>query len=102
MFLRKLITFPNHNYFGPGNNIKSGLPIDTDDFIAMQHDLTYENASTKDDIYAADKKAIFAFIFDFFKNKNWHSAVGAMGIGLKHLFESICCRIFYPRLPQTL
>ena len=93
-----IFTIPGHNYFGAGNHINSGAPIDSDDVIAMQHDLDYENASNENDIHEADKKAISVFIFDFFKNKNWHSAIGAMGIGLKHLTEIICCRIFYPKL----
>lgn len=95
-------TLPGHNYFGPGNNLDVGPPSDTDDFIAMHHDLAYENASNKDDIHDADRRAIFAFIFDCFKNKNWHSAIGAIGIGLKHLSELICCKIFYPTLRQDL
>lgn len=102
MSLRNIFSIPSHNYFGPGISLSGSPPTDTDDVIAMEHDLAYENASDKNDIHEADKKAIFAFIIDCFKNKNWHSAIGAIGIGLKHLSEVICGRIFYPRLPQDL
>lgn len=98
MAFRKLFIFPGHKYLGPGNTLNSGTPIDTDDSIALHHDLDYENASNRDDIYEADKKAIVAFIFDWVKNKNWHSAVGAFVLGLKHLTEVICRKIFYPKL----
>lgn len=102
MGLRKLLIFPGHNYFGPGNKINAGPPVDTDDYIAQQHDLAYENAKDKEDVYRADEKAIFAFIIDCIKNKNWHSAIGALGLGLKHLTEVICGKIFYPKLRKLL
>lgn len=102
MGFRNFLVFPFHNYLGPGNNLNAGLPVDTDDFIAQQHDSAYENASNKEDVYHADEKAIFAFIIDWIKNKNWHSAVGAMGLGLKHCTEMICGRIFYPKLRKRI
>lgn len=101
MVLRKLL-MPGHKYLGPGNKLSVGSPVDTDDYIAQQHDLAYENARCKEDVHEADKKAIFAFILDCIKNKNWHSAIGAIGLGLKHVTEVICGKIFYPKLRKRI
>ena len=92
--------FPGHKYLGPGNKLDSGSPVDGDDLIAQQHDIDYESAEDKDDIFKADEKAIFAFIFDWIKNNNWHSIVGAMGLGVKHLTEMIIGKVLYPKLKQ--
>ena len=100
MAANNIFVFPGHKYLGPGNKLNVGSPVDTDDFIAEQHDIDYENACTVDDVYTADEKAIFAFLMDWLKKKNWHSAVGAMGLGMKHLAEVICGKIFYPKLPK--
>lgn len=101
MRFSKVFIFPGHKYLGPGNELDNGSPVDTDDFIAKQHDIAYEGACTFDDVYVADKQAIFAFLIDWFEKKNWHSAVGAIGLGLKHLAEVICGKIFYPKLSKT-
>lgn len=52
MNLRKLLIFPGHKYLGPGNKIFCGTPVDSDDLIAQEHDLAYERAETKEDIYS--------------------------------------------------
>lgn len=93
-----IFIFPGHKYLGPGNKLNAGPPVDTDDFIAKQHDLAYEDACTTEDVHFADKYAIFAFALDCIRKKNWHSAIGAIGLGLKHLTEVLCGRIFYPKL----
>lgn len=90
--------FPGHSYLGPGNVSYGDPPVDSDDCIAQQHDLEYENAVDKSDIYKADEKTIFAFAVDCVKNKNWHSAIGAVGLAFKHLLEIICGKVFYPKL----
>lgn len=101
MVFRNIFVFPGHKYLGPGNKLNVGAPVDTDDLIAKHHDLAYETACTIDDVHIADKNAIFEFLIDWLKNKNWHSAIGAMGLGLKHLAEVVCGRIFYPKLSRT-
>lgn len=101
MLLDKIFIFPGHKYLGPGNKLDAGFPVDSDDLIAKQHDIAYESARTTEDVHTADNEAIFAFIIDWFKNKNWHSAVGAVGLGLKHLVELISGKIFYPKLPNS-
>lgn len=92
-----LFVFPGHKYLGPGNKLNCGEPVDSDDAIAREHDHDYETASCKEDVYFADTKAIFLFILDWFKNKNWHSAVGAIGLSFKHGTEILLRRVLYPR-----
>lgn len=98
MGLSRYLIFPGHRYLGPGNKLNNGPPVDMDDLIAQTHDLAYENAFDKEDVHIADEKAIFSFAIDWLKNKNWHSAIGALGLGLKHLVEVMCGRVFYPKL----
>lgn len=89
--------FPGHHYIGPGNPLESGVPVDTDDAIAREHDKAYEEAECKSDVYIADENAIFAFILDWFKYKNWHSALGAMCLSFKTCTERLFRTVFYPR-----
>ncbi len=58
--------FPGHNYLGPGNNLNSGVPVDTDDAIVRKHDKAYHEAECKSDAYRADEIAIFSFMFDWY------------------------------------
>ncbi len=90
--------FPGHNYLGPGNALNSGDPVDTDDSIAREHDMAYESAECAGDVHRADKRAISSFCFDCWANKNWHSALGVIGLSLKLCFETLCMRVFYPNL----
>ena len=101
MTFGNIFLFPGHKYLGPGNELNNGAPVDSDDFIAKEHDLAYKAACTSDDVHNADKKAILAFLIDCLRNKNWHSAVGAIGLGLKHLTELVCAKIFYPKLGKS-
>lgn len=93
--------FPGHKYLGPGNDLDSGEPVDSDDLIAQEHDNAYELAECQEDVYRADEVAIFSFIIDWIKNKNWHSVLGALGISLKHCTEKLLNRVFYPRLESA-
>lgn len=98
MSLRKmgLFVFPGHKYLGPGNEL--GEPVDSDDLIAQEHDRAYDSNECKENIYRTDEIEIFSFIFDWFKNRNWHSALGALGISFKHCTEKLFNRVLYPRL----
>lgn len=96
-----MLIFPGHKYLGPGNDLDAGAPVDMDDLIAEQHDQAYERAETNKDIFKADEKAIFAFMIDWIRNKNWHSAVGAIGLGFKHCAEMIIGKVLYPKLRKT-
>lgn len=93
-----IFVFPGHNYLGPGNNINSGDAVDTDDGIAREHDIAYENAKCPEDIHRADREAISAFCVDCWASKNWHSALGAAVITLKLCVEKLFRRVFYPKL----
>ncbi len=70
---------PGHNYMGPGNDLNSGIPVDSDDEIARKHDKAYQQAECKSDVYRADEIAIFSFMVDWIRGFNWHSALGAVG-----------------------
>lgn len=104
--VRKPIGIPNHNYLGPGNTAQiegnPHHPVDSDDLIASEHDNAYHQAQTKEDVYKADREAINKFGVDAWHNKNWHSAVGAVGLGLKHGVERLTNRVFYPSLPGKM
>lgn len=90
---------PGHNYIGPGNSLDNGEPIDRDDRIAFDHDLSYTNARSESDIRAADRRAIHQFGSDFLFNQNYHSAIGALGLGAKYGLESIT-GVLYPKMPH--
>lgn len=90
--------FPGHKYLGPCNDTNSGEPVDTDDWIAQEHDYAYESARCEEDVFISDENAIFKFIRDMIKNKNWHSVIGALGLFLKHVTEKLIKRVIYPRL----
>ncbi|KAF6197305.1 hypothetical protein GE061_020342 [Apolygus lucorum] len=87
--------FPRHNYLGPGENDWNLNPVDSDDTIAYEHDLAYENAKRPSDIRDADLVAIGQFSYDAFHNRNWHSGIGALGLSAKYLFESVT-GVVYP------
>jgi len=101
MGIKDIFIFPGHKYLGPGNELNSGEPIDSDDVIAKEHDLSYHYAECEEDVFIADKIAIFSFIFDWIKNKNWHSIVGAVGLGVKHFTEMVIGKVLYPNLHKT-
>uniref|UniRef100_A0A8D8UU63 Mitochondrial basic amino acids transporter n=2 Tax=Cacopsylla melanoneura TaxID=428564 RepID=A0A8D8UU63_9HEMI len=89
--------FPFHKYLGPGNHINNGPPVDTDDEIALQHDLAYESATTPEQVRQADLDAIAAFEANYTTTGNWHSVVGSLGLLLKYRVETFT-GILYPRL----
>lgn len=92
------ILLPSHKYFGPGNNLACGDPYDSDDAIAQEHDQDYAKATCKEDVYAADKKAISAFTVDWVRHRNWHSVTGAFCLGFKHFIERLINKVLYPRI----
>lgn len=74
----------------------NGEPVDSDDRIAQVHNFRYEFALTDSDIRRADRAAIADFSRDAVNNRNWHSAVGAIGIGAKYAVETTV-GVQYPR-----
>lgn len=81
--------FPKHKYLGPGNPVPNGPPVDNDDWIAYVHDVAYTKTTTPEDVRQADREAIASFSEDWKQNNNWHSLIGAAGLGAKYLGESM-------------
>lgn len=79
---------PYHKYLGPGNELSAGEPVDTDDLIALEHDRAYHSAKKQSDISNSDLHAINDFVGDF-QSGNLHSAVGALGLGIKYGAEKL-------------
>lgn len=96
------MNFYGHKYLGPGNKLLNGEPVDEDDKIAQRHDHQYSDIQQrsdnnfKQDVWAADREAIGDFTNDFLGNSNWHSAVGAIGLGIKHGAERLTNSVYYP------
>ncbi|XP_011643397.1 uncharacterized protein LOC105431110 [Pogonomyrmex barbatus] len=78
---------PGHRYLGPGNAVRNGPPVDTDDAIARKHDLLYE--IQPENVSAADSVAVDEFIEDFQRSGNFHSLIGGVGLQVKRSFENI-------------
>lgn len=92
---------PGHKYIGPGNSLDNGEPIDVDDQIARRHDHAYNNAENTQQIVEADEFAIAEFWGDFKSSGNFHSALGAAGIGLKYAVEKVV-GVQYPRVMKRV
>lgn len=93
------MNLPGHNYIGPGNPSDNGLPIDKDDEIAQVHDNDYDNATSSDDIRAADVRAIHNFGADVVETGNVHSMIGAGGLAAKYTVETVT-GVLYPVVPD--
>lgn len=89
------LLYPGHNYLGPGNPLNNGAPVDTADEIAKVHDIEYHNATSEQDIFDSDKKAIFNFSKDFVTHPNLPSLAGAAGLTIKHAVENVT-GVIYP------
>ncbi|KAL1477317.1 hypothetical protein MTO96_035827, partial [Rhipicephalus appendiculatus] len=72
---------------GPGNPLRNGDPVNEDDGIAKSHDEAYERAKSHVDVFAADQASAALFLNDFRRTGNWHSALGAVGLGTKNIVE---------------
>lgn len=90
------LTVPRHNYLGPGNPLNNGEPVDKDDAIARVHDNEYSVARHQQDIFDSDWKAVKEFGRDFVANSNFHSLLGAAGLGVKTGVERTLGQVLYP------
>ena len=88
---------PGYRYLGPGNKLNNGTPINSADSIARDHDIAYEQAKSTSDIRAADRKAIGQFIGD----KSIGGTIGAVGLGVKYIGESIV-GVQYPDMSKRM
>ncbi len=82
-----ILTFPDHSYLGPGNTVDGQIPHDLDDEIAREHDIGYLEATDDSDIDEADTHAIHDSVSDVIDTGNPHSALGAIGLGIKQAVE---------------
>nr|WAY26506.1 MAG: hypothetical protein [Parvoviridae sp.] len=94
------LTLPGFRYLGPGNSLDSGTPTNKADSIARDHDFEYDSATSKEDIYKSDFKAIGRFATNSFTDFNpisrFGSTVGAIGLGAKTAVERIKGDVIYP------
>ncbi|KAH8029072.1 hypothetical protein HPB51_022537 [Rhipicephalus microplus] len=80
-------TLQGHRYLGSGNTPRNGDPVEEDDGIFKSHDNAYERATSHEDVFAADQASAALFLNDFRRTDNWHSALGAVGLGMKNIVE---------------
>lgn len=92
------LTLIGYKYLGPGNKLNKGTPINQADSIALEHDIAYDKAKSKSDIFKADAKAIQAFSSDFRKNPNLGNTLGLIGLSTKHLIERSLDTVIYPSI----
>lgn len=94
------LTLPGFNYLGPGNPLESGTPTNKADAIARTHDYEYDAATSKEDIYKSDLKAIGNFsknlLTDWNPISRFGSTVGAIGLGIKTTVERVKGDTIYP------
>lgn len=93
---------PPFKYLGPGNTLEQGIPYNEVDEDAREHDYSYNSYKTVSDIEESDK--------DFIKKSSDHfieglqgqgsisntigGALGAVGIGAKHLTEKLTGQLY--------
>lgn len=101
--LKPGIVLPYSNNIGPGNSLQ---PARTRaDSIAQGHDIHYKDAKKDSDVLSADREAISQFIHEVVYPENpisqLQAAVGAVGLGAKHGFESLSGKVFYGKYVFT-
>lgn len=101
---------PPFKYLGPGNSLNRGVAYNLADENARVHDEAYDKAETKEDVYKADREFLSQSGNLFVEGLSGQAsigdtigaAVGAVGIGVKHLVESGINTNLYPSLPGKL
>jgi hypothetical protein len=95
------LTLPGSNNIGPGNSI--GEALTNADRIAQGHDLHY---SEPGNVQEADKEAISHFVHEAINGGNpisqVQAALGAVGLGVKHVAEHIYGGTIYGKGKQWL
>lgn len=103
-------TLPGYKYLGPGNSLDRGEPTNFIDADAQEHDIAYDQAKSKQDIYTADTTFLSKagdHIAEGISGQGSYSdtigaIAGAVGIGTKHLVESGVNKVLYPSIPGKL
>lgn len=96
---------PPFKYLGPGNSLNKGEPYNEIDADALEHDIAYNTAENKENIFHADKKFLSQVGDHLAEGISGHgsisnsigAALGGVGIGLKHSVESSLNRSIYPK-----
>ncbi|KAJ8868640.1 hypothetical protein PR048_030179 [Dryococelus australis] len=84
---------------GGGNPVNNGDPVDEDDCIARDHDIAYDCATTSEEV----GEAVSKFTSDFIHNENFHSTIGAAGLGINYGLESLTVvQVCVLKMPQRL
>lgn len=92
------LTLPGYRYLGPGNSLNEGDPVNDVDAIARDHDNEYDRATSDQDIYNSDLKAIKEFSTSFVERPSIGAALGTLGLGTKHIFEKSIGKVIYPNI----
>lgn len=92
--------WPRHNYLGPGTRDFTKEPVDKDDEIARRHDLSYQTATSAQDIFDSDDKFAKEFWQEFKNNGRFESLVGAAGLKLKNVTEKFIGKPLYGMPPK--
>ena len=80
---------PYHKYIGPGNSLDEGSPVDFDDYLALEHDKTYEGSTSDSDIIQSDKQFASDFFSHWVETGHIPSLIGAAGLKTKSYIEII-------------
>ena len=95
---------PPFKYLGPGNSLNKGEPYNEVDADALEHDIAYNTAGNKENIFNADKKFLNK-VGDHLAegiqgsgsiSNSIGAALGGVGIGAKHAVESTLNKSIYP------
>lgn len=103
----RMPNWPGRRYLGPGNPLEAGEPVDSVDRIAKLHDIAYEYARSKKDIFHADKVAVAEFATEFASEAkrwkiNWGALAGTVGLCTKNLVEGVLQTTLYPWTPGRI
>lgn len=97
------VVLPFSNNIGPGNPISDAR--NTADSIAQGHDLHYKYATQDSDVLSADREAISQFVHEAIQGKDpvsqLQSAIGAVGLGVKHAYESVAGSVQYRKYAKS-
>ena len=91
---------PFWNNIGPGNDPLS--PRNIFDWYALEHDIAYDDAKTREDIVTADERFLKQYYGTVAKSiiELFHKAAGISGIELKRAFEKYIIPIYPRGLPM--
>lgn len=97
------LSLPGYKYLGPGSKPNQGEPVNEVDWIAYYHDMAYEKAKNKEEIFDADCWACKEFGNEFINFPSFAAAIGFVCIGVKNVVEKhLIGSLIYPDLSSNL